>query len=120
MRGRGAGLVANCNRDRGTAWETSIVRLLQAYGWPLAERRPRSGAHDKGDVTGIPGVVIEAKNEKRVSLAEYINETETEKTNADAALGVCWIKRRGKSSAGDGYVIMTGQQFVELLREAGY
>ena len=112
--------MTNRSRDKGTAWESSIVNYLQQAGWPHAERRARNGAHDRGDITGIPGVVVEAKNEKRVALAEYITETETEKTNANAALGICWIKRRGKSSAGDGYVLMSGSQLVELLKAAGY
>jgi hypothetical protein len=30
------------------------------------------------------------------------------------------IKRRGKSSAGDGCVLMSGSQLVELLKAAGY
>lgn len=31
-----------------------------------------------------------------------------------------WIKRRGKASPGDAYVVMTGDQFTELLKKAGW
>lgn len=31
-----------------------------------------------------------------------------------------WIKRRGKTSPGDAYVVMTGEQFVQLLKKAGW
>lgn len=110
----------NRNQARGTAWETAIVRYLVESGWPHAERRSRAGAHDRGDIAGVVGVCIEAKNEARVTLAQYIQETLTEQANARAAVGAAWVKRRGKTSAGDGYVILTGAQFVELLREAGY
>jgi hypothetical protein len=117
VRGR---LVTNRNLARGTAWASDIVKYLQQCGWIHAERRALNGAQDRGDIAGLIGVVIEAKNEKRVELAQYLKETEVEKTNAKAAVGVTWIKRRGKGSAGDGYVLMSGAQFVQLLKEAGY
>ena len=31
-----------------------------------------------------------------------------------------WIKRRGKASPGEAYVVMDGETFTHLLREAGY
>jgi Holliday junction resolvase len=86
----------NRSRDKGTSWETQLVRFLQQHGWPLAERRARRGTRDAGDIAGIAGVCIEAKAEKRIALAEYLDETETEKANAGAALGVAWIKRPRK------------------------
>jgi Holliday junction resolvase len=110
----------NRSRDKGTAWESSIVNYLQQHGWPNAERRARRGNHDAGDVAGVAGVCIEAKAEKRIALAEYVTETETERVNANAALGVAWIKRPRKGSPADAYVVMTGAQFVELIKAAGY
>jgi hypothetical protein len=107
----------NRSRDKGTSWESAVGRFLQASGWPHAELRARNGAQDPRD---IPGVVIEAKNEKRLSLAEYLREAEAEAANANATVAACWIKRRGKTSPSDGYVVMSGQQFLELLGEAGY
>ena len=104
----------------GTSWESAVVAYLQEHGWPHAERRVLHGALDKGDVTGIPGLVVECKNTAKIELAEFLDEAEWEKRNARAAVGVAWIKRRGKASAGEGYVLMTGLQFTELLREAGY
>lgn len=112
--------MTNTARSRGTAWNTAIVDYLIQQGWPHAERRALNGNQDKGDVSGVIGVMIEAKAEKRLSLAEYIEETLVEQANAGARVGVAWIKRRGKASAGDGYVVMTGAQFTELLKEAGY
>jgi hypothetical protein len=45
---------------------------------------------------------------------------EKEQTNANAEIAALWLKRRGKTSAGSGYVVMTGEMFVKLLREAGW
>lgn len=103
------------SKSRGTKWETAIVGYLKSRGFSHVERRALHGARDKGDIAGIPGVVIEAKNQNRHSLAEWIDEAQEEGANAAAALSVVWMHRRGKSSAGDGYVLMTGTQFTDLL-----
>ncbi|MFI6763315.1 hypothetical protein ACIBF5_29695 [Micromonospora sp. NPDC050417] len=110
----------SASKRKGTGWETAVVDYLRANGVPYAERRTLNGAKDRGDVAGIPGVVIECKNERAITLAEYADETETERRNDQAAVGVAWIKRRGKGSPGDAYVLMTGEQLVQLLAAAGY
>ena len=102
----------------GTSWETAIVRALVAHGWPYAERRRLAGAHDKGDISGIPGLVIEAKNTNRLELAAAVDEANVEALNAHAAIGVAWLKRKGKTSPLDGYVVMDGATFLRLLNEA--
>jgi hypothetical protein len=110
----------SANKARGTRWESAVVAFLIERGWVNAERRALHGTNDLGDVVGIPGVVIEAKSQARHSLAEWLDEAEVERSNAGARIGVCWFKRRGHTSAGKGYVLMTGETFVELLREAGW
>lgn len=110
----------NPSKRRGTAWESAIVDYAQANGAPHAERRALNGAKDRGDVAGIPSVVIEAKDEAKHDLAGWANETERERINDGAAIGLTWIKRRGKASPGEGYVLMRGDIAWRLLREAGY
>jgi hypothetical protein len=107
-------------RQIGTAWETKVVEFLRANGFPFAERRALAGALDKGDITGIPGVVVEAKREQRTDLSGWLREAHTERDNAGADIGVVWAWRRGKGSAGDAYVVMDGATFARLIREAGY
>lgn len=107
-------------KKAGTSWETEIVRALVDAGWPHAERRRLAGAYDKGDIAGIAGVVIEAKNTNRLELAAAVDEARTEANNAAAALGVAWLKRKGKTAAEHGYVVMDGATFMNLLKEAGY
>ena len=109
----------SASKAKGTRWETAIVNYLADF-WPHTERRTLNGAKDKGDISGIPGVVIEAKNQNRMSLAEWVDEAETERRNANAAVGAVWLHRKGRANPGDAYVVMTGAQFVALLREAGY
>ncbi len=108
------------SKQKGTAWETAIVRYLAAQGWPAAERRALSGTQDRGDVFGIVGWVIEAKNCRALSLAQWVDEATIEQANAGADFSAVWHHRKGKPSPADGYVTMTGAGFVRLLRLAGY
>jgi hypothetical protein len=112
-------------KKAGTSWESEIVRALVANGWPHAERRRLAGSKDRGDIAGVAGVVIEAKNTARLDLASAVDEARTEALNDNTGVlgyshGVAWIKRRGKSKAEDGYVVMTGATFMTLLKEASY
>ena len=108
------------SKAKGTKWESDIVDYLRANGFPHVERRALHGTNDKGDIAGIPGVVIECKNQSRLSLAEWVDEAETEAHNDAAEVGMVWHKRRGFGSPGRAYVTMTGEQVAWLLRAAGY
>lgn len=107
-------------KQAGTSWETAIVNTLVDKGWVHAERRRLNGILDRGDIAGIPGLVIEAKNTSKLDVAGAVDEANTERVNANAKHGVAWIKRRGKSSPLGGYVVMDGDTFLNLLKEAGY
>ena len=104
----------NRSKQKGTAFETQVVDYLRPV-FPHVERRTQQGTHDRGDIAGIPGVVIEVKNCSRHELAAWIDEALREGVNDGGSLAVVWHKRRGKGSPGDSYVTMTGQQFVDLL-----
>ncbi len=105
-------------KKAGTEAETAVVAYLKANGWEWAERRAKNGNKDRGDIQGIPGVVIEVKNVAKLDLAGWVKEAETERANDGAWIGVVWHKRRGKSDPADWYVTMTGATFTELIREA--
>ena len=107
----------SASKRKGTAAETAVVQFLRAAGFTQAERRTLAGAHDRGDIAGIPGVVIEVKNCARQELGAWVAEAETERDNDHASLGAVWHKRRGKGNPGDWFVTMSGAQFAALLRE---
>ena len=102
---------------RRTAAETAVVRFLRAVGFTQAERRTLGGTQDRGDIAGVPGVVIEVKNCARQELPAWVAEAELERDNDRATLGVVWHKRRGKADPADWFVTMSGNQFAALLRE---
>lgn len=110
----------SASKTKGSRWEAAIVDYLRQYGWPHAERLIAGATHDRGDIAGVIGVVIEAKNQARHSLAEWVDEATVEAGNANADLGVVWAHRRGFASPAKGYVVMDGETFVGLLRAAGY
>jgi hypothetical protein len=109
--------VTNTAKQKGTRWESAIVAYLREW-WPHVERRTLGGANDKGDIAGLPGWVIEAKAEKSYRLAAYVAEGQREADNAGTPYWVVWIKRPGKTSAGDGYILTSPAVFVRLLRNA--
>jgi len=108
--------MANASKKKGTAWETALVEYLKLSGFPYAERRALCGTSDRGDVAGIPGVVLEAKAEKTITLSTYMDEVATEKQNANAQVGAAVIKRRNRGP-GSAYVVMPLSQFVEMIAD---
>lgn len=77
------------------------------------------GAEDQGDLEiRLPSgrVTIEAKNERRYALNEYVEEACKESENAGTMFGVAWVHRSRKTSPADGYVVMSGSEFLKILR----
>lgn len=110
----------SASKRAGTAWETLVVSFLRSAGWPHAERRALNGAKDRGDIAGVPLVVIECKAAKTMELGPWLQETHLERDHDGADIGVTWIKRRGFRSPAHGYVLMDGTTFIQLLKKAGY
>lgn len=111
--------MTNRSKQKGTRFETELVDYLTTQGAPHAERRALAGTLDKGDVTGTPGVVWEAKNCQTMSLAAWVDEMLAECANASTRLGVVVHKRRGQNIR-KAYCTLQLDQLCLLLREAGY
>lgn len=107
--------MANRSKARGTAFETDLIRYLQSHGFPEAERRALAGVLDKGDVAGVPGVVIECKNHREMDLAGWMDEAQREAINAGVYRYVVVHKRRQKGIK-DCYASMPVWLLVDLLR----
>jgi Holliday junction resolvase len=105
----------NASKRKGTAFESLVVGYLSDNGFDYAERRALAGTLDRGDIAGIPGVMIECKAEKAIDLAGYMDEVEVETANAEAQIGVAVVKRRNRP-VDQAYVVMPLRQFVRLIR----
>jgi len=104
-------------KAKGSQWERDIAKYLVEAGFIYAERRYGAGnTQDKGDINGLPGLVIEAKNHKTMDFAGWLREAERERQNAKADYGIVVAKRRGKGAA-EAYVVMTLADFARLWRE---
>jgi hypothetical protein len=110
----------NRSKIKGTSAETAVVNYMRGEGFPHVERRALAGNSDRGDLAGVPGLVVEIKNCAKTELAAWVDEARIEQTNDRADLGVVWHKRRGKGSPADWFVTMSGAQFADILRQLGY
>lgn len=106
-------------RQAGTTFETLVARYLAEHVDDRIERRARTGANDRGDISGLRAwtqrVVVECKNTSRPSLAAWAQEAETERGNDDALAALIAHKRHGNNKPGDQWVTMTLANLVALL-----
>lgn len=88
-------------KDIGTAAETAVVRAARRLGFPGAERRALHGSTDLGDVLLCPGAIVEVKGgdaARKASdgqIAAWLGETDRERLNAGAAVGLLVTQRSG-------------------------
>jgi len=112
--------MSRANKAKGREAENAVCDYLNAHGY-TTERRRTEGVNDRGDVAGIPGVVIEVKNTKQLTLSQFVSEATREAANAGNSgmacevVGVAWIKKRGTTNPGDWYVAMDGATFLRFL-----
>ena len=101
--------MSNPSKAKGTAAETALLRYAHQHGFPHADRQPLRGNRDQGDLALCPGVVVEVKNHSGMPalgqpsaavLAQWMNQTEVERTNARAAIGLLVVKRKGTTDPG--------------------
>jgi hypothetical protein len=104
----------SASKQKGTAFETAVVRFMQAAGFDV-ERRALQGSLDKGDIAGLDGWVLECKAEKAITLAEYMKEAEQEAVNAGVPWYAAIVKRRNKNVS-DAYVVLPLKVFIGFLK----
>lgn len=106
----------------GTATESAVVAYLRTDGFPHAERRALAGFTDLGDITGTPLVVWEVKGGHAAETASdaqiraWLQETERERANARADIGILITKRKaiGAQRAGHWWAHMTLGTVLDL------
>lgn len=97
--------MANPSKNKGTAGESAVVRYARTAGFPLADRITLSGRYDRGDVQLTVGVIAEvktgnhAKNASKTQIEAWLEETERERINSNAAIGVLIKQRTGFGTA---------------------
>src|SRR5262245_10809666 len=89
--------VANPNGAKSRVAENGVVEYLARNGWPYCERRRLTGAKDKGDVSGTPGICWEVKygGLAGVKWWAWMRQALVERTNACAEVEVLAVKPPG-------------------------
>jgi len=109
--------MSNPAKAKGSQWERDVVAYMQTRGFRWMERRFGAGQQkDKGDLTGLPGVVIECKNHKTHKFSEWLAEAEVERVNANADIGIV-VAKRSRKPAGEAYVVMTLATFCTIMED---
>jgi hypothetical protein len=102
-------------KRKGSAAELAVAKWLRKLGWIHAERSRAGWTDDRGDIDGMPGVVVEVKNCKTISIPEWLRELEVEIANAQAWTGTVIVKRRGSMNVDDWYAVMPAKIWGELM-----
>ena len=106
---------------KGTKGETDVVNWLKRNGFGGAERKPKYGNRDQGDLNVSPGLVAEIKNYKLKSgvptpgqLSAWLEQAATEKVNAGAAYCPLIVKRPGTTDVGRWFAYLPASDFALL------
>ena len=108
-------------KQAGARFERLISDHLAAKLDDRIDRTVRGGAKDRGDIGGVSlpnghRVVIECKDYGgQLKPGPWIKEAHIEAQNDEAALGVVIAKRRGVTSPGQQFVLMTVDDLIKLL-----
>jgi len=108
------------SKQKGTSAETAVVNWLVSKGRKHVERRTLNGSNDRGDIAGIPAVVLEVKNCVKMELSAWLKELDVEMHNDKADTGVVIHKKKGTTDVGLWYATMPVDVWYKLLGEAGY
>lgn len=103
------------SRAKGTSFETAVVNYLRERGLTGAVRTG-SAAYGDGDITGIPGIVIENKDQARMDLSGWLNQaTKSADRRGKSELPIVVHKRRGKNVS-QAYCTLSLESLVKLIK----
>lgn len=108
-------------RKAGPAFERLMADALAFHLDDRIDRRVKTGRHDKGDIGGVrtPAghrVVVECKDYGgRIEAGPWLTETETERLNDSARVGLVIAKRRGTTDPLEQTVLMTVRDLIALI-----
>lgn len=105
------------SKVKGDRAEREVVALLRALGFPHAERAYGAGRDDdRGDIDGIPGVVVSVKAEREWRPHEWLAEADEQAWRDEADTVAVFTRRPG----GRYVVLLTPERWAQLMRDAGH
>ncbi len=106
--------MANPQKAKGAAFERLIADYL-AERMPC-ERIPAGATLDRGDLW-TEAAAIQCKNHRTLSLGAWLRDAMDQQRNAGKRLHALVVKRKGSQAPAEQFVVMSLQQFRELLGE---
>lgn len=105
-------------KHRGYKSQKIVANYLAANGWPYAES---TGAGRSGtDITGTIGIDWEVKARKDFNPSAAIKQLKERHNGKDLPVAVLRLNGQGEVSITEWVTILRLEDFVTLLKEAGY
>jgi hypothetical protein len=105
-------------KHRGYKSQKIVANYLVENGWPYAES---TGAGRSGtDVTGTIGIDWEVKARKDFNPSAAIKQLKERHNGLDLPVAVLRLNGQGEANIGEWPVMLRLEDFVKLLKEAGY
>jgi hypothetical protein len=105
-------------KHRGYRSQKVVANYLVENGFPFAES---TGAGRPGtDITGTVGIDWEVKARKDFSPSTVIKQLKDRSDGKDLPVAVLRLNGQGEASIGELVTILRLEDFVNLLRAAGY
>jgi hypothetical protein len=105
-------------KHRGYKSQKILAEFLVKHGWIYAES---AGAGRSGtDVTGTIGIDWEVKARRDFNPSAAIKQLKERHNGKDLPVAVLRLNGQGEANIGEWPVILRLEDFVNLLKEAGY
>jgi len=101
---------------KGGAWRRVVELWLQDHGFDTTCRGLGFAGDDIVAVRGPLALSVEAKNDKSMALAAFVDQAHA---NAGVAVPIVVAHRRNHATADGAYFILTGRAFAQLLDAFG-
>ena len=110
--------MSQARKHRGYRSQKVVAQYLAAHGFPYAES---TGAGRQGsDITGTVGIDWEVKARTNFSPAETMRQLKDRANDLDLRVAVLRLNGQGEASIGDWVALLSFEQLVALMRQAGY
>jgi len=110
--------MSQSRKHRGYATQRILAAYLREHGFPFAE--PVGAGRTGSDITGTVGIDWEIKARARFNPKETIDQLSERSNGKDLPIAVMRLNGQGKASISSWVAMLTLQDLVVLLREAGY
>ncbi|ADG98798.1 hypothetical protein Srot_2350 [Segniliparus rotundus DSM 44985] len=112
--------MTNRMKAKGDRAERAVKDMAAANGFPWCERLKAGDQRDKGDLSLAPGVIAQVKDRKTLSLRQWLVDTEAQRVNARADVGVLVVKLASPGKAPVWAAVMELPGWLSLARQAGW